>query len=202
LLFSDRSDRKVIMVLRTRASAAAAVAALAAALAIGGCTGPPPPTSVPPPADDIPSEAATDPGAVTWMDGVCTALLPVGSLGEKISATDGADDASLTRVLTVIGDTLGQAVTGLNGIGPSPVAGGDAAVGTVKDALGRAAASVGDAKTKVAAGDPAAIGPALDSISGSLDALGPLTEAQDNPELRKAAADAPTCRKLAGATPG
>ena len=91
------------MVIRTRRTANATVAALGAALAIGGCTGPPPPTSAPPPADDIPSEAATSPEAAAWMDGVCTALLPVGSLGDKISATDGTDDAGLTRALTVIG---------------------------------------------------------------------------------------------------
>jgi hypothetical protein len=185
------------MVFRTRAAATAAVAAVAAVLAIGGCTSPPPPTSAPPPADDIPSEAATDPGAVAWMDGVCTALLPVGSLGQKISTTDGVDDAGLTRVLTVVGDSLSQAVTGLNGVGPSPIAGGDAAVGSVKDALGKASASVGAAKAKVTGGDPAAAEPALDSISGSLDALGPLTESPDNPGLRKAAQDAPTCQALA-----
>ena len=188
------------MVIRTRRTANATVAALGAALAIGGCTGPPPPTSAPPPADDIPSEAATSPEAAAWMDGVCTALLPVGSLGDKISATDGTDDAGLTRALTVIGDAVGEAVNGLNGVGPSPISGGDAAVGTVKDALGKAAASVDDAKTKVAGGDAAAVEPALDSIAGSLDALGSLTDAQGNQELRKAAEDAPTCRRLAGST--
>jgi hypothetical protein len=185
----------------TRTAAATAAAAVAAVLSIGGCTSPPPP-SIPPPADDIPSEAATDRGAIAWMDGVCTALLPVGSLGEKISTTDGADGAGVTGALTVIGDTLTQAVTGLNGVGPSPIAGGDAALGKVKDALGKAAAGVTQARSAAPGDDPAAIGPALDSIAGSLDALGPLTEAPDNPELRRAAQGAPTCQKLTGATPG
>jgi hypothetical protein len=182
---------------------AAAAAAVAAVLAIGGCTSPPPPpTSAPPAADDIPSEPAADPAAATWMDGVCTALLPVGALGTRISTADGADEAGLTHALTMIGDTLGQAVTGLEKVGPSPVAGGDAAVATVEGALGRAATSAGEARTKVAGGDPVAAEPALDALAHSLDALGPLTEAQDNPALRRAAQAAPTCHRLADATAG
>ena len=54
------------------------------------------------------------------MDGVCTQLVPLTSLGEKISQTDGVDADGLNATLTVVGDTLQQAVSGLGRVGPSP----------------------------------------------------------------------------------
>jgi hypothetical protein len=189
---------------RTRLVAAAVGSALVATLAVGGCSGSPEPSPTGPPPvqeDNTPPERLPDAGAVAWMDGVCGQLLPITSLGEKISQTDGADADGLNAALTVVGDTLQQAANGLNGVGPSPIKGGDQVVGSVKDALGKAGTGIGDAKAKLAGGDVAAIGDALGTITGSLDTVNRIAEPQDNPDLQNAAHEAPQCQRL-GANPG
>jgi hypothetical protein len=189
---------------RTRLVAVAVGSALVATLAVGGCSGTPDPSPTGPPPvqeDNTPPERLPDASGVAWMDGVCTQLLPLTSLGEKISQTNGTDADGLNAALTVVGDTLQQAATGLGQVGPSPIKGGDQVVGSVKDALGKAGAGIGDVKAKVAAGDVAAVGTALGTITGSLAAVDQISEPANNPDLQNAAHQAPQCQRLA-ANPG
>jgi hypothetical protein len=183
-----------------------------AALLMGmaGCTSTVPGAAAP--AGQSPAASTADP--VHWVDGVCGALLPFVKTAGTPPQLNGATDP--TALAKGISDYLGQgasaadsAITGMAGVGPSPVAGGDDVITRLTQTLTTFRASFQDAKAQVDAVDtsnpqtlrtelPKAVAP-LQQLASMPD---PTVDLQTSPELERASAQAPNCQQVERQTGG
>jgi hypothetical protein len=180
----------------------------AAALALTGCS-----TSVTGSPVGANSDAAgtaalqPTPDPVVWMDRVCGSLLPLQqtlktvpqNTGDNATATAASISAFLGRSATALTTTL----TDLDAAGPSPVAGGDAAVGKLEAALTTVRTSIVRTKTALDNIDPTnaiEVASTLPTVFVSLADLVKIqdstTDLRNNPGLQAAAAQAPNCQSL------
>jgi len=180
----------------------------AAALALTGCS-----TSVTGSPVGANSDAAgtaalqPTPDPVVWMDRVCGSLLPFQQTlktapqktGDDPTATAASISAFLGRSETALDTTL----TDLDAAGPSPVAGGDAAVGKLKSALVTVRASIVRTKTALDKIDPTNAFEVASTLPTVFVSLADLVKIQDsttdlrnNSALQAAAAQAPNCQSL------
>jgi hypothetical protein len=187
--------------------AAALVAALtAAALALTGCststTGSPVPAGSP---GGTALQATSDP--VVWMDRVCGSLLPFQqTLKTAPSNTDRDPTATAEAISAFLGRSetaLDTSLSDLDAAGPSPVAGGDAALAKLKSALTTVRASIDRTKTALDKIDPTnglEVASTLPTVFVSLADLVKIQDSTDdlrnNPALQAAAAQAPNCQTL------
>jgi hypothetical protein len=144
---------------------------------------------------------------VVWMDRVCGSLLPFQQTlktapqktGDDPTATAASISAFLGRSETALDTTL----TDLDAAGPSPVAGGDAAVGKLESALVTVRASIVRTKTALDKIDPTNAIEVASTLPTVFVLLAELVKIQDsttdlrnNPALQAAAAQAPNCQSL------
>ena len=180
----------------------------AAALALTGCstsvTGSPVGAN-----SDATGTAALQPtpDPVVWMDRVCGSLLPLQqtlktvpqNTGDNATATAASISAFLGRSATALATTL----TDLDAAGPSPVAGGDAAVGKLESALTTVRTSIVRTKTALDNIDPTNAIEVASTLPTVFVSLADLVKIQDstndlrnNAALQAAAAQAPNCQSL------
>jgi len=180
----------------------------AAALALTGCS-----TSVTGSPVGANSDAAgtsplqPTPDPVVWMDRVCGSLLPLQqtlktvpqNTGDNATATAASISAFLGRSATALATTL----TDLDAAGPSPVAGGDAAVGKLESALTTVRTSIVRTKTALDGVDPTNAFEVASTLPTVFVSLADLVKIQDstndlhnNAALQAAAAQAPNCQSL------
>jgi hypothetical protein len=186
-------------------------AVTAAALTVTGCsasvTGAPAPVGAASNGGSTPAPAATN-DPVDWMNRVCGSLLPFQASfasAPKLGNSDAVANAkSLSDFLGRTETTIDKAVTDLDAAGPSPVAGGDAAVTKIKTALTTVRTSFDKAKKALDAVDPsdaAQVASTLPTVLTSLASIStiqdPTTDIKNNPTLRAAYAQAPNCQTLA-----
>ena len=185
------------------------IALAAAALTLTGCstsvTGSPAgatsdgagPTALP---------ATSDP--VVWMNRVCGSLLPFqqtlatappNNNNDDPTATAAAISAFLGRSETAIDKSLAD----LDAAGPSPVAGGDAAIAKLKSALTTVRTSFDRTKRALDAIDPTNAVEVASTLPTVFVSLAELVKIQNstadlrkNPALQTAAAQAPNCQIL------
>jgi hypothetical protein len=151
------------------------------------------------------AQATSDP--VAWVNGVCGSLLGFTRVVSTPPVT--TNSASPEKAVSGLSAYLGNAVsaidkvtTDLKDVGPSPVAGGDAAITTINDAFGQMRASFQAAKSTIDAVNPSdlsQVATALPAAMAKLEDLSNLrlaSDLQDNPELDRAAAQAPNCQAL------
>jgi hypothetical protein len=184
------------------------VAVVATVLLGAGCS-----TSVPGTATS--GEAAGPSGGdlVAWTDGVCGALLPVietGSTPPQLdrSATPQALVQSLSDYLQQAEDAAGEAIAGLDGIGPSPARGGDRVVTELTSALTTFRDTFADARTQLDAldtSDPEALRSGLPAAIAPLEQLStlpdPTADLQSTPEFEQASREAPNCQQIESLLP-
>ena len=98
---------------------------------------------------------------------------------------------------------IDQSLSGLNGVGPSPVSGGDTIVSRLKDTLTTVRASFAKAKDvidKVDPNDPTQLSTALPQALAPLQDLSnlknPLDDITVDPTLNAAANNAPNCQAI------
>jgi len=183
-------------------------AVAAASVILSGCsatvTGSPAPTG-----------AATGGGAiaptkdpVAWTNNVCGALLP---FKQSLATTPQLDQNDPTAAAKSLSAFLGksesaidQSLSGLDAVGPAPVADGDAAVIKIKAALTTVRSSFDKAKTALDGIDPTnatQVATTLPTVFASLEDISkiqdPTTDIKNNPTLKAAYAQAPNCQTLA-----
>ncbi|GLZ32959.1 hypothetical protein Lesp02_51470 [Lentzea sp. NBRC 105346] len=173
------------------------IAAVAAAVVLAGCTsgnG----------GNTSPTSSANDAAAVQYMDKVCAAASEFAKLEKSAPKLDSGDPAKLKADMAAYMGQLSAAFTKsaeeLRKVGPSPIAGGEAAVNKMADAFTTLAATFTEAKTKIeqadandASGGLQAAGEAIAKLSQLAD---PLKDLEAVPELEKAATSAPKCQEM------
>jgi hypothetical protein len=183
-------------------------AAVATVLLGAGCTTlvpglPAPSGAAPAVGTAVPTE--TDP--VAWMGKICTAMLPAlktRSTQPKLDTANPRDTiAALSTYLGETGTAVDGAINGMSAAGPSPIEGGDEAVRALTTTLTAFRDSVREAKTRIDAIDTSntrALATELPKAIEPLTALStlpdPAAELDGNPELDRAAAQAPECRQV------
>lgn len=190
------------------------VLALAALLFGGGCS-----SAVPGAATaggGAPSSAAptTEKDPVAWVDDVCGAVLPfIQTAGKPPALNPQGDPATLVRglsdYLSTASTSADAAVEGMKAAGPSPVEGGDEIVTRLSGTFGTLSTTFKDAQTRIDAldtSDPQALATELPEAVAPLAALqnleDPTKDLAANPELDRAAKQAPNCRKIETTTGG
>jgi hypothetical protein len=189
-------------VLRTFPFAAVA----AAAVVLSGCsatvTGSPAPTGA---GGGATVAASSDPQA--WMNNVCGSLLP---FTQVVAATPKLDQNDPTAAAKSLSDYLGrsetaidQSLSGLDAVGPAPVAEGNVAIGKIKSALTTVRTSFDKAKKALDGIDPnnvTDVVSTLPTVFASLEDISkiedPTTDLRASPTLKAAYAQAPNCRTL------
>jgi hypothetical protein len=183
--------------LRTRARAALLTGLAAAALTLTGCTTSATGTAAPP--------ATSDP--VVWMNRVCGSLLPFQqTLKTAPTSTNDNPIATAKSISAFLGrneTAIDKALADLDAAGPSPVAGGDAAVGKLEAALTTVRTSIVRTKTALDNIDPTNAFEVASTLPTVFVSLADLVKIQDsttdlrnNPGLQAAAAQAPNCQSL------
>lgn len=199
------------MPLTTRRGAALGVA-LAVAVLVGGCaqavqgSANPVSTAEPGGAAGTPVPAPQV-RAVAWIDDVCGAVLRFTHAVTVPPDLAGPDPGSVTQNL---GGFLSSASTAAQGsldalarVGPSPVEGGDAVVQRLSGTLGAVKTSLDGVRARLAAldlNDPAGLSTALPDALAPLQQLSEVSDPElvlrSNPELERAAEQAPNCRQV------
>jgi hypothetical protein len=182
------------------------VAVAAAAVILSGCsatvTGSPAPTGAVT-GDTV--VATTDP--VVWMDNVCGSLLPVQQSLATPPQPSGDDPAALAKSISAFlgrsASAIDESLAGLDAVGPSPIADGDAAVAQLKSALTIIRTSFDRTKTAIDQIDPTNaddVATTLPTVFATLAEVakiqGSTPDLQNNPALKAAAAQAPNCQTL------
>ena len=174
----------------------------AAALALTGCSTS---TTGSPVVGTSERAATNDP--VVWMNRVCGSLLP---FQQTLKTAPPSTDRDPTATAQAISAFLGRSETALDtsladldAAGPSPVAGGDAALAKLKSALTTVRASINRTKTALDNIDPTnglEVASTLPTVFVSLADLVKIqdstTDLRNNPALQAAAAQAPNCQTL------
>jgi hypothetical protein len=181
-------------------------AVAAAAVILSGClatvTGFPAPTG----AVTSGTVAATN-DRVVWMDNVCGSLLPVQQSLATAPQPTGDDPAATAKLISAFlarsESAIDQSLAGLDTVGPSPIADGDAAVAELKSALTIIRTSFDRTKTAIDKIDPTNADDVATTLPTVFVALaevakiqGSTPDLQDNPALKAAAAQAPNCQTL------
>ena len=146
--------------------------------------------------------------AVVWVDEVCGSLLPfVRTAGAPPEPSEARDPASLVQLITdYLGeaeDAAGSAISGMDGAGPSPVAGGDEAVDRLSGTLSTLQSTFRDARTRIEdvdVDDPQAVLKEVPAAIAPLDQLAnmpnPAAGLQGSPELDRAGQEAANCQQI------
>ena len=182
------------------------VAVGAATVILSGCsatvTGSPAPTGA---VTGGTIAATTDP--VVWMDNVCGSLLPVQQslatapqpYGDDPAATAKSISAFLSRSESAIDESL----AGLDAVGPSPIADGDAAVAELRSALTIIQTSFDRTKTAMDKIDPTnadEVATTLPTVLATQLEVAMVQDStpdlQNNRALKAAGAQAPNCQTL------
>jgi hypothetical protein len=143
---------------------------------------------------------------VAWMDEVCGALGGFANAALNQPQIDQNDPEAavngLKSYLGSISDALGQSISGLQAVGPSPVANGDEAVRRLTATLQKFQTSINTAQQQLAdinPNDPQDL-QRLPEALAPLQELGnvqnPLADLESSPELEAAAAQAPKCKEF------
>ncbi len=177
--------------------------ALGVVLLAAGCA-----TTVPGPAAPTSSQQVpASPQSVAWADSVCGAIL---RFTDAVTAPPKLDASTPADAVRGVTGFLGTASTGLQGsieslgqVGPSPVQGGDAVVQNLSATLTTVKTSFDAARSRLAAvnlNDPQALATALPEALTPLGQLARVTDLgaglQANPELERAADQAPKCQQV------
>lgn len=186
----------------TRGVRRALLAALAAAvLILTGCS-----TSVTGSPGGVAAQLpTTDP--VVWMDRICGSLLSFQATLKTAPPSTGDDPrATATSISAFLGRSetaIDKSLADLDAAGPSPVAGGDAAVAQLKSTLTTIRTSFDRTKTaldKIDPNDAVEVASTLPTVFVSLAELVKIqdstTELRNNPALQAAGAQAPNCQSL------
>src|SRR4051794_4228901 len=181
-------------------------AVTAAAIILSGCsttvTGSPAPTGA---VTGGTVAATTDP--VAWMDNVCGSLLPVQQTLATTPQPTSDDPATTAKSISAFlgrsENAIDQSLAGLDAVGPSPIADGDAAVAELKSALTTIRTSFDRTKTAIDKIDPTNADDGATTLPTVFATLAEVAKIQDstphlqnNPALKAAAAQAPNCQTL------
>lgn len=145
--------------------------------------------------------------AVAWTDQVCGALLGFTRAATAGPGVDSADPVAATQGMShYLGSTteeLERSLTTLDGVGPSPVEGGDQYVARLREALAGIRAGFEAARTQldgIDTSDPQAFATAYPAAVAPLQELrnlpDPTEGLRSNDELRAASEQAQNCREL------
>jgi hypothetical protein len=149
--------------------------------------------------------ATSDP--VVWMNRVCGSLLSFQQTLKTAPPTTGDDPtATATSISAFLGSSeaaIDKSLADLDAAGPSPVAGGDAAVIKLKSTLATIRSSFDRTKTALDKIDPTDAVQVASTLPTVFVSLAELVKIQDstadlrkNPALQAAAAQAPNCQDL------
>ena len=152
-------------------------------------------------------DGAPSADAVAWTDDVCDALTGFTLAATSQPQVDRSDPAAAVRsvdyYLASTSDALQQSIRALDGVGPSPVEGGDEYVGRLEAALVHIRTSFEAARMQLVSVDtssPEVLATALPAAMAPLGELRNLPSPTDglgaNGELRTASERAPSCREL------
>jgi hypothetical protein len=170
----------------------------AAALTLTGCsTGTPGAATAP--------QATTDP--VVWMNRVCGSLLPFQQTLKTAHPNTDDDPTAIAQSISAFlarsENAIDTSLADLDAAGPSPVAGGDAAIAELKSALMTIRTSFVRTKTALDNVDPNNAVEVASTLPTVLVSLAELVKIQDsttdlreNSALKAAAAQAPNCQSL------
>jgi hypothetical protein len=156
------------------------------------------------------SSSTPSPEAVAWADHVCGAL---GTFTRTVSAAPTLDGGNAVASVAALRDYLqrstsgiDEALKGLDGVGPSPVTGGDDYLGKLRTTLSgvrQGFTAAGEGLATLDTGNPGAVFAALPAVLAPLQDVGKLADPTQGLEssdaLRAATAAAPQCRALQGA---
>ncbi|HEY0812114.1 MAG TPA: hypothetical protein VGE11_02440 [Pseudonocardia sp.] len=177
----------------------------AAALTLTGCSATVVGSPAPVGAGTTAVAATSDP--VVWMNRVCGSLLPLqqtlttapSPTGDDATAAANSISAFLGRSETAVDKSLAD----LDAAGPSPIAGGDAAITQLKSALTTIRTSFGRTKSALDNIDPTNAVEVASTLPTVLTSLAELvkieastTDLQKNSALQAAAAKAANCQSL------
>ena len=149
--------------------------------------------------------ATSDP--VVWMNRVCGSLLPLQqALRTAPPPTDDDPTATAKSISAFLGRSetaIDKSLADLDAAGPSPVAGGDAAIAKLKSALTTVRTSFDRTKTALDKIDPTNAGEVASTLPTVFVSLAELvkiqystTDLRKNPALQAAADQAPNCQSL------
>lgn len=196
------------------------VAVTIAAVGLVGCststTPSPPPDSAPAPASASASAsggAAADAGAAGWAGSVCSALLPLVATVKAPPTPNPADQAGTRQAYSAyLGKAVAdadQALQMITAAGSPPVAGGDKLAGQLQGQIGQLRAELAQAQTRVeqaapsdAAGLAAAVAAAGDVVGSLGNTASVVGTIGNDPGLRSAFDQAPSCVQLRAAGGG
>jgi hypothetical protein len=144
---------------------------------------------------------------VEWMNRVCGSLLPFQQTLKTAPQHTGNDPTATATSISAFlqrGETaLNASLADLDAAGPSPVAGGDAAIAQLKSALTTIRTSFTRTKAALDQIDPTNAFEVASTLPTVLVSLAELVKIQDsttdlreNPALQAAAARAPNCQSL------
>jgi hypothetical protein len=181
-------------------------------LLLVACASPAPPAPPPPPPPPTPTGTPQE-QALAWTSAVCSALIPLSVQLTAPPRFNVNDPAATRQAYSVyLGEGLAatdRAREALAATGPAPVPGGDAIAEQVRGDVADLRANLLDAKNQVDQVDPnnpIALGRTVLGIAGVVNALlngaAVVRTLNQDPALRAAYAQAPSCQQLqnAGAT--
>lgn len=144
---------------------------------------------------------------VVWAGRLCSALSPLSGLRNlrpDINPNDpAASKESLSRFFDDTQARIGESMTGLEQVGPSPISGGDDVAAKVRGGLERLGTSFGNARAEVEAVDPTdpiELGAKLPDILNGLAAASTdpdLAAIRGDQALNDAIGKSPSCSMLA-----
>jgi len=177
--------------MHVRRTLGALVAALAVVVSMAGCGS---------------SSGDGSGDAVAFTDKICGSFIPFLQTASKPPNVSPSDPIAASKALsTYLGDAVtavDKAITGLDGAGKSPVAGGDELVSKTKTALGQIRTAFGDAKATLdsAPNTKQAKASALSKAASTMSSLSklpnPTADLATNTELNAAAEKAANCQKM------
>lgn len=192
----------------TRRNARSAVAVVALAL-LAGCTNPLGGSGASAPAATAAAAAPTTvaAGPDAWFDQVCSAGITVVTPAVAMPSVRGNRDTPAVKqaILDYMDSVLAgirQGRAELDAAGPSPVAGGDAAVARGRSLLDEMERSIADGRAQIAAADPAnprafalTVGRVHRQVASTVDPAA-VREILATPGLAEGAARSPQCAQL------
>jgi hypothetical protein len=161
-------------------------------------------------ADQAAPEAQDNEKAVAWVDQVCGSLMSsMDAIPVPPDPYSFQDPASLVQGLTdYFGEAeaaAGSALTSLEAVGPSPVAGGDGIVDQFSEMFTMMQTIYRDAGTQIKMTDVndqqaliTEVPAVLASVQQQRAALNATAEFEDSPELDEALSAAPNCQRIQG----
>lgn len=197
--------------LRRRSIVVAAAAGRVVALGVvvlvlvAGCGDSSRPTATPEARPMGPENPSRPPSPQTWLDQVCTALLPAVRTGSPVPPIDPADPVGTrdrwVAYLSGRAQALTRAADGINAAGPAPLEGGqqvtEPVVALLRDRAQAATDSVGQLEA-VPDNAPATLFRSVQEVQSRFVLAGPATSLRDlalTPELTRVAPAVASCRE-------